>query len=197
MTETIIRIKPFQDQSPACPQGGRKSTEGGRRSRTARTARFGLLVALSIGVAASALGAETRVRIELVSVQGMGAGIGIVRIAESKGGLELTPSIANLTPGTHALAWRPTGDCRPAQRNGHEIAAGASLAAQDAGQDPAVEAIVRSNLPPIAVEANGMALKPVAASGIAMATIAGRALVIFQGAIAGDDQTVVACGTIP
>ena len=154
---------------------------------------------LSIGIAASACAAETRVRIELVSVDGVGAGIGIVRLAESKGGLELTPSLANLAPGLHALAWRPSGDCRPAQWNGKTIAAGASLETKDsdADQDPALAALAHATLPPLAVDANGVASKPVAAPGTKIATVAGRALVIFQGAVAGDDQVVVACGTIP
>jgi Cu-Zn family superoxide dismutase len=197
MTESIIRFNRFQEQSPAFPQAGRKSAEGGRGARTARAAYFGLLLALSIHAAASAVEVETRVRIELVSAQGVGAGIGVVRLAESKGGLELTPSMTNLAPGLHALAWRPTGDCRPGERNGHGIAAGASLTMKDADQDPAVETILRSSLPPIAVDGNGVALKPVAVPGLKMAMVAGRALVIFQGATAGDEQPVVACGTIP
>ena len=177
------------------PQPGADSgaARGAFRART----RAALLLALAMAVAPRAGAAELNIRMSLVSVQGVGAGIGIVRLADSKGALSLTPLLERLSPGLHALAWRPTGDCAPARIGKQEVAAGASRALPDPDRDKAAAAIAHATLPPLAVDPDGIARKSVTARGTTLAELEGRALVIFAHGVAGDDRDVIACGVVP
>ena len=141
--------------------------------------------------------AELNIRVSLVSVQGVGAGIGIVQLADSKGALSLTPLLERLSPGLHALAWRPTGDCAPARIGKREVAAGASRALPDPDRDKEAAAIAQATLPPLAVDPDGVARKSVTTHGMTLVELEGRALVIFAHGVASDDGEVVACGVVP
>lgn len=208
MTERIIRINRFLAESGIYPQAAREAGAAlrrfGRPHMLAWAARlWGVLVAVCAGAGAlatvPAAGAEANLRMSLVTSQGVGAGIGIIRLADAKEGLHLTPLLRSLSPGVHAILLRPTDDCGPAEIGGHPIAAGASLATGDAAASPAPDPA----LPPLMVDKDGMARRALIAPGVKLEKLAGRALVIYAGdrpstgdANAGAAYAIVACGVI-
>jgi superoxide dismutase, Cu-Zn family len=202
MTERIIRINRFLERLGIYPQAARGSTPSKRPNLVARAAFFrGVLVAglAAAGVVVTgtpAAAADSNLRVNLVTTDGVGAGIGIIRLSDAKEGLHLIPFLKSLAPGVHAIAFSAAGDCGPAEIGGHEIAAGASLATGDS--DDATAAAPHVDLPPLIVGQDGMARRTVIAPGVKLEKLAGRALVIYVGAkpALGDVNAIVACGVI-
>jgi superoxide dismutase, Cu-Zn family len=157
--------------------------------------------------AGSALAEQARVRMTLITSDGIGATIGTIRVVDTKQGLRLTPLLKSLDPGAHDIRIHENGDCGPGPIDGANAAGGASgpsfdpnRAAKPAGT---VDTGRYGGLPPLSVGNDGIARRPVTAENLKLAQIKGRAVVIYAEGGAKSDPPApggglrVACGVIP
>ncbi|MFI4987417.1 MAG: superoxide dismutase family protein [Alphaproteobacteria bacterium] len=140
---------------------------------------------------------QVRIRIELVTPEGIAATIGTVRATDGAQGVTLTPLLKSLAPGPHALGIYEHGECGPGTIDGKRVAGGAAggsfvpeatvLPGAAAAQHHAVQALV------LTVDKDGIARAPVTVRDVKLMALPGRALVIA----ASDGGERQACGVIP
>lgn len=166
------------------------------------------LLALSIALSASSAFADTVVSMNGVDEKGIGASVGQVTISESTYGLVFTPSLQGLTPGTHGFHVHQNASCAPAEKDGKMMAAGAA----GAHYDPAASNKHGTpwgdghlgDLPPLYVEASGVATQAVLAPRLKMSDIKGKSIMVHAGgdnhsdhpAPLGGGGARVSCGVI-
>ena len=144
---------------------------------------------------------ETRIRIMLVTPEGLGATIGTMRASDGAQGVRLIPLLKSLAPGPHAAMIYANGSCEPAETDGKKIAAGAAGGAFVATQsDRSGEA---ADKPPprlrpfvLSVDGDGIARAATTIPDVKLETIKGRTIVIEDGA-ASEGGLHAACGVIP
>jgi superoxide dismutase, Cu-Zn family len=156
--------------------------------------------------AGSALAEQERVRITLITSDGIGATIGTIHVVDTKQGLRLTPLLKSLDPGTHDIGIQENGDCGPGPIDGTNAAGGAAGRNFDANQttkpEGAPDTARHGELPPLTVGNDGIARTPITVENLKLAQIRGRAVVIYAeggakpGSPAPSGGTRVACGVV-
>ena len=173
---------------------------GASAKRASRAALASALLLLVLARASEPAAAdETRIRMMLVTPDGVGPTIGTMRAGDGGDGLRLAPLFKDLAPGAHAAAIHANGDCGPAEKDGRKIAAGAAgdpfqptkadLSGPAADKPPPV---LRPFV--LAVGADGIARTVVTVPQAKLAMIRGRSIVVEEGPAGG---AAVACGVIP
>ena len=128
----------------------------------------------------------------LITDRGIGAPIGNVRAEDTGAGLKLTPELAGLPPGPRGIASAREAVCAPGENDGRMQA---GLAA-GGHWDPALTGKHlgpggqghKGDLPVLTVAPDGTAMSPVVVPNLAVADLAGHALVIHQGGDNYSDQ---------
>ncbi len=169
-----------------------------------------LFAALGLALATGpALAAELVIPISAIDANGVGAGIGTLKVKDGKGGMMVTPRLAGLTPGPHGFHIHENPSCQPKEQDGKMVP---GLAA-GGHYDPAKAARHEGpwghghlgDLPALAVNGDGTASDTVVAPQMKVADLKGRAVVIHAGADNYADQPKplgggggrVACGVVP
>lgn len=166
------------------------------------------LTAIFLSISATTAFADVVVPMNLVTENGIGAGIGQITVSESKYGLVFTPSLQGLAPGIHGFHLHQNASCEPKEKDGKMIAAGAA----GGHYDPASANVHGApwgeghlgDLPPLYVEANGSAVQPVLAPRLKLGDLKGRTLMVHAGgdnhsdhpAALGGGGARVSCGVI-
>lgn len=152
--------------------------------------------------------ADTVVTLNAVDEKGVGSQVGSVTVTESRYGLVFTPALHDLAPGIHGFHVHQNPSCAPAEKDGTMTAAQAAGAHLDpAGTNRHGEPWGDGHLgdlPPLYVDAKGMATQPVLAPRLESADLAGHSLMIHAGgdnhadhpAPLGGGGARVACGVV-
>jgi len=143
-----------------------------------------LLTLVVMLLATNAL-ADTRVQMYLVDAKGNGADIGQVSISKSKYGLVFTPALKGLPPGLHGFHLHENPSCAPLEKDGimvPALAAGGHFdpAGSKRHDTPWGDGHL-GDLPPLFVDASGIASQPVLAPRLKAGDIAGHSLMIHMG----------------
>ncbi|MCE9789530.1 superoxide dismutase [Cu-Zn] SodC [Shewanella chilikensis] len=162
---------------------------------------------LSLVFAASHLAAE-EVSISLLSADGPSP-IGSISLSDTAYGLVLTPNLKQLTPGVHGFHVHQNGSCDTSSKDGKTVlggAAGGHFDPDGSGKHgyPWTDDNHKGDLPPLYVDADGMAYTPVLAPRLKLADVKGKALMIHMGgdnhsdhpAPLGGGGARMACGVI-
>ena len=167
------------------------------------------LVGSALLAAGTARADQARIRMYLLSADGVSAAIGTIHAADSQQGLRLTPLLKGLAPGSHGMDLHENGDCGAGEAAGKKVpglAAGGPFAPGKTGRQTGAEGgSLFGGLPALIVDPDGIARRPVAAPRLKLAQIKGRSIVIHAGAeneldqaaSAGGDGARVACGIVP
>jgi len=159
--------------------------------------------------AQTAFADQTRIRVTLITPDGIGATIGTIRAVDTKQGLRLTPLLKSLSPGEHGIQIHENGDCGPGEISGTMAAGGAAGGHFDpdhtGGHEGATGTGHLGDLPLLTVGADGIARTPITALRLKLGQIKGRTIVIHAGGDNYSDQPEplggggarVACGVIP
>jgi superoxide dismutase, Cu-Zn family len=144
---------------------------------------------------------ETRIRIMLVTPDGLGATIGTMRASDGAQGVRLIPLLKSLAPGPHAAMIHANGSCEPAEINGTKIAAGAAgdaFATTKSERSGEAAGKPSPRLRPfvLSVDNDGIARVATTILEVKLEMIKGRTIVIEDGA-ASEGGRHVACGVIP
>jgi len=166
------------------------------------------LTSLSILLCAGTAMADTTVQMSMVDAKGVGTSAGQVTISESKYGVVFTPSLTGLAPGLHGFHVHQNPSCEPKEKDGKMVpalAAGGHFDPNDTKRHdmPWGEGHL-GDLPPLFVDANGIANQPVLAPRLTMADVAGHSLMVHVGgdnhsdhpAALGGGGARMACGVI-
>lgn len=150
--------------------------------------------------------AETTIQVHSVSSEGIGASIGRITVSESKHGLVLTPDLKELPPGEHGFHLHQNPSCEPGTKDGKmqaAISAGGHFDPKGAGNHGAPWGKGHlGDLPPLHVDQDGTATRPVLAPRLKMKQLPGHALMIHAGGDNFADQPAplggggarIACG---
>lgn len=164
--------------------------------------------AILLALAASTAGADVVVTMNQVSDSGVGASVGQVTISETEYGLVFSPDLHGLPPGLHGFHLHQTASCEPKEKDGKMMPAGAAGGHYDPTKTNAHGAPWGvghlGDLPPLYVDAGGMAMQPVLAPRLRMSDLQGRALMLHVGAdnhadhpaMLGGGGARMACGVI-
>lgn len=157
----------------------------------------------------TAMAAEIRVPMKMLTDSGEGAAAGTVLISESRYGLVFTPSLNGLPPGLHGFHVHENGSCAAGVKDGKPVAGLAAGGHYDpAGSKqhglPWGDGHL-GDLPALAVDAAGNASNPVLAPRLKLADLKGRALMVHVGgdnhadhpAMLGGGGARLVCGPIP
>ncbi len=166
------------------------------------------LAALVVALVSVAAGAETVVTMNLVSETGVNAEVGKITISESKYGLVFTPALHGLPPGLHGFHVHQNGSCEAKEKDGKMVAALAAGGHLDpAGTNKHGEPWGDGHLgdlPPLLVDASGVATQAVLGPRLKAADVGGRSLMVHAGgdnhsdhpAVLGGGGPRVACGVV-
>lgn len=163
--------------------------------------------ALSLAAVARA---DVNVPVNQATDKGPGEQIGSIQLAESKYGLVLTPNLKSLPPGVHGFHVHENGSCDAKTQDGKTVPAGAAGGHYDPDGtkkhgSPWSDDGHRGDLPPLYVNADGMATTPVLAPRLKLADVQGRSLMVHAGGDNHSDHPKplgggagrIACGVIP
>ena len=166
------------------------------------------LLAATLALALPAHAAEQIVVVRSIDDNGVGNIIGIVKLSDSDKGLALDPDIGNLSPGLHGMHVHENPSCQPGEKDGKKVAglaAGPHYDPHKTGKHLGPEGMGHhGDLPPLHVNAQGAAVKPLLAPRLKLEDIRGRALIIHEGGdnFSDDPKPLggggarVACGVI-
>ncbi len=153
--------------------------------------------------------ATAKATINSISATGVGARLGTITFADTRGGLRITPKLSGLPPGGHGFHIHEKGDCGPGMNQGKPAAGFAAGGHYDPAQTgkhlgPVSTAGHRGDLPALAVDAQGNATQPVTAPHLTVAQIRGHAVMIHAGGDNYSDTPLplggggarIACGVI-
>lgn len=167
------------------------------------------LAGAALLAAGTARADQTRIRMYLLTADGVGAAIGTIHAADSTQGLRLTPLLKGLAPGPHGMDLHGHGDCGAGEAAGKKVpglAAGGSFGpGKTTAQTGPEGSGLLGDLPALVVDPDGIARRPAVAARLKLAQIKGRSIVIHAGAendvdqpaSAGGDGARVACGVVP
>ena len=171
--------------------------------------KINAVVLLISALACSAQAAVIRVKLSLVTPEGITSPVGEVTIVETDYGLTFTPHLTGLTPGTHGFHIHANGSCAVSMVDGKAVAAGAAGGHLDpAGSHQHLGPWQNGHLgdlPALVVNADGKADYPVLAPRIKkIAEIRRKALMVHLGSdnyadhpqALGGGGARVACGVI-
>ncbi len=171
-----------------------------------RTMNTALILALS---GQFAFAGEIIVSISAVDAKGVNSPLGTVVVNESKYGLVFTPMLKGLAPGLHGFHLHENPSCAAGAKDG------APAAAMGAGAhyDPQMRKKHGTpwgdghlgDLPPLYVDAQGLAQQAVLAPRLKLSDLSGRSLMLHAGGDNHADKPQplggggarVACGVIP
>jgi Cu-Zn family superoxide dismutase len=167
------------------------------------------LVLFLVSFSAASTFANVVVPMNIVNDKGVGGvSAGKITVSESKHGLVFTPSLRGLVPGIHGFHLHQNGSCGPINKKGKIVAAGSAGGHYDpklthSHGTPWGEGHL-GDLPPLYVEANGLAHQAVLAPRLKMSDLSGRAIMIHAGgdnhsdhpAALGGGGSRVVCGVI-
>lgn len=151
------------------------------------------LACLALLTCAAAQAASEDVEINLVTAQGIGHSLGVVKITETDNGLVFTPDLKTLPPGEHGFHVHAKGSCEPALKEGKPSAAeaaGGHLDPQHTGKHLGPEGKGHlGDLPVLVVNNDGTATGPVTAPRLKkLDDVKGKALMIHVGGDNMSDQ---------
>lgn len=165
------------------------------------------LAGAALITAAPALADQTRIRMNLLTSDGVGAAIGTIRAVDTGQGLRLTPLLKGLSPGPHGMEVHEKGDCGAGEAAGKRVpglaAGGRFDPDKSGGPGERAGADQPGDIPALVVDQDGIARHPVTAPRLKLAQIKGRSIIIrASDATNADqrpagDQTRIACGVIP
>ena len=171
---------------------------------------MGVLVAVATTAARAVEGPQpVTVRVNLIDAKGIGKPAGTVTIKETSEGLELDTNLQGLSPGEHGFHLHENGSCAPADKDGTPTAGQAAGGhydpqATNAHKGPGGGGH-NGDLPKLEVTSKGTANAKLKVSGLKLADVIGKALVIHEG---GDNYSDtpqplggggarIACGVVP
>lgn len=184
-----------------------------RNRSSASVVLIGLLSAASLvgfGSTAFAKAAKpVKVTMNQISADGIGPAIGTITLRETKSGLELAVDVSGLAAGEHGFHLHEKPSCDPAEKEGTKTAGHAAGGHWDPEATKAHKGPAggghKGDLPKLVVKANGKAKTKLALTGLTLADVAGKSLMIHAGGDnyadtpkplgGGGDR--VACGVIP
>lgn len=145
--------------------------------------RTGLALLAAGGMATAA--ADMEITMHAVDADGVGAGIGTIRLEETEYGLVFTPDLRDLPAGLHGFHVHERPDCSPAEKDGRMAAAeaaGGHLDPEKTGRHGAPWGDGHAgDLPALYVDAEGRARHPVLAPRLELDDVRGRSLMIHAG----------------
>ena len=168
------------------------------------------LVFLSSAVSIAGIAcADYKVDVNAIDIKGVGAPLGTVTITASpKGGVLFTPDLKGLPPGSHGFHVHEFANCAAKQKEGKlepGEAAGSHYDPKKTHKHAGPKGDGHlGDLPPLQVNTQGTATKPVSSERLALKELRNKALVIHRGGDNFSDQpkpgggggTRIACGVI-
>ncbi|MGK7873203.1 MAG: superoxide dismutase [Cu-Zn] SodC [Xenococcaceae cyanobacterium] len=132
----------------------------------------------------TALASEVTIKMYLTDVDGIGEEIGSIKAEDTEYGLLLTPNLSELTPGVHGFHVHQNPDCGPGEKEGKIVpglAAGGHYDPDNTGrhEGPYGDGHL-GDLPPLIVDAEGVATLPVLAPRLKVSDLTGRSLMIHM-----------------
>lgn len=151
---------------------------------------LGIATAVAVSLPMTARAADKVVELHAVSASGVGASVGSVSMAETPYGVVFTPKLTGLPPGLHGFHVHQNPSCASAENDGKSVpalAAGGHYDPAGTGKHgtPWGDGHL-GDLPPLHVDAGGMAVQPVLAPRLKLADLGGRALMVHAG---GDNHS--------
>jgi Cu-Zn family superoxide dismutase len=171
---------------------------------------MGVLVAVATTTAGAVEAPKpVTVRVNLIDAKGIGKPAGTVTIKETSEGLELDTNLHGLSPGEHGFHLHENGSCGPADKDGTPTAGQAAGGHYDpegtnAHKGPGGGGH-KGDLPKLEVTPKGTANAKLKVSGLKLADVRGKALVIHEGGDnygdtpkpLGGGGARIACGVVP
>ena len=149
------------------------------------------------------------VRVNFIDAKGIGKPAGTVTIKETAEGLELDTNLKGLPPGEHGFHLHENGSCAPADKEGTPTAGQAAGGHYDpegtnAHKGPGGGGH-KGDLPKLQVDPKGNANAKLKVSGLKLADVRGKALVVHEGGDSYSDAPKplggggarIACGVVP
>lgn len=125
------------------------------------------------------------VLMNLVDDKGVGNGVGLVTISESKYGLVFTPALNGLAPGLHGFHIHQNPDCASTEKEGKMVAALAAGGHYDPEKSNRHGSPWGNghlgDLPALFVDSSGNATQPVLAPRLKVSDVIGRSLMVHVG----------------
>lgn len=121
------------------------------------------------------------VRVNSISADGIGGEVGTLRFTAAGDGISIMPNLRGFAPGPHAFHVHEKPDCGPAVQNGKHVA---GLAAgghyNGAGGHGHGHMAMRGDLPELTAAADGAVTMPIAKTGLTLAELRGRSVMIHE-----------------
>lgn len=175
-----------------------------------------VLLVVSVLSVASYEGAAdntVEVRVNSISADGVGKEVGTITIAALGDGISITPNLRGFAQGQHAFHVHEKPDCGPGVSNGKNVAGLAAGAHYNGAQMPGMAGhdqmgqmgmTMRGDLPELTAGAEGSITKAVTKTGLMLAELHGRSIMIYAYGEQPTDQAKpkgggarVACAVIP
>jgi Cu-Zn family superoxide dismutase len=167
-----------------------------------------LLAAAGLGIAGLA-NADYTVTMNSIDEKGVGKAIGSVKVSAGPNrGVLFTPDLKGLPAGTHGFHVHELANCGAKEKDGKlepGEAAGGHLDPKGTKKHEGPTGLGHlGDLPPLQVDASGVANKPVLAPRLELKDLSGKSLMVHAGGDNGSDQpkpnggggTRIACGVI-
>jgi Cu-Zn family superoxide dismutase len=171
---------------------------------------MGVLVAIAVPTAGAVKAPKPiTVRVNLIDTKGIGKPAGTVTIKETAEGLELDTNLKGLPPGEHGFHLHENGSCAPADKDGTPTAGQAAGGHYDPEGTKAHKGPGggghKGDLPKVEVNPKGTANAKLKVSGLKLADVRGKSLVIHEGGDnygdtpkpLGGGGARIACGVVP
>ena len=173
-----------------------------------------IMMGVLVAIAAPTTGAvkapkPITVTVNLIDTKGIGKPAGTVTIKETAEGLELDTNLKGLPPGEHGFHLHENGSCAPADKDGTPTAGQAAGGHYDPEGTKAHKGPGggghKGDLPKLEVNPKGTANAKLKVSGLKLADVTGKALVIHEGSDnyadapkpLGGGGARIACGVVP
>jgi len=164
---------------------------------------------LMVAAASTAQAATVSVTVNKIDENGVGAAIGSLKLEDTGAGLQVTPTLAGLPPGSHGFHLHANASCGTADQDGHKVAglaAGGHFDPAKSGKHlgPMSSDGHKGDMPVLAVAPDGTANAPLVVPHLTVADALGHAIVIHAGgdnyadtpAPLGGGGARIACGVV-
>lgn len=145
----------------------------------------GSLLLASPAFAAAPKAKPVKVTMNQISADGVGASVGTVTIKQTKDGVELAVDLKGLTPGEHGFHLHERPSCDPADKEGKKTAGQAAGPHWDPDATKAHKGPGggghKGDLPKLTVPEGGKVKAKLPVTGLAIADLAGKSLMIHAG----------------